>query len=364
MRILCLSLILLLSCSPGANSQDAQHYPAMQPGDTLFRAIDVLPEAPTVSSEMGELFWNYSRLMAPFIHQLVVMSPGRLANVFERQPDVRIQMIEGHELFLRNDHRGVWVSGIMFSAIDRQWLAVADDNFPWRYEALDLGETATFEGRLDILALRNGAQNGEQPTVDSDVQRFQMAYTIEIRAEDRGIIKMPRGQYEAVQHRMSFKFAAIGLDNNGPEYAPLIRTELPELLMAHTNIVFWSNLYPDPVVVSSTDLSGNPRHVDYRRLPFGVPVYPGQATQKDVYVYPNPSYGHVRFDFVNLPRDTYALEIYNILGVRLRTETVTIQGSKTVPFDLSDLRKGTYIYRLVDSARNNITSKRLVIVNP
>ena len=36
----------------------------------------------------------------------------------------------------------------------------------------------------------------------------------------------------------------------------------------------------------------------------------------------------------------------------------------TYPLDLSDLKKGTYIYRLVDTYQKTLRSKRLVIITP
>ena len=67
---------------------------------------------------------------------------------------------------------------------------------------------------------------------------------------------------------------------------------------------------------------------------------------------------------VNLDADDYSIEIYSILGVRLRTESFYVNGSRTVMMNLTDLKKGTYIYRLVDSSNNAIRSKRLVIISP
>ena len=83
-----------------------------------------------------------------------------------------------------------------------------------------------------------------------------------------------------------------------------------------------------------------------------------------VYAYPNPAINDARFEFTNLNRDTYTLKIYNILGAEVLKKQYFVNGTRTEKVDLTDLRKGTYLYSLIDSKGKTLTTKRLMIIRP
>ena len=83
-----------------------------------------------------------------------------------------------------------------------------------------------------------------------------------------------------------------------------------------------------------------------------------------VYAFPNPAIVNVRFEFSNLPKDTYNLTIYNIIGEQLWNKRYSIDRNLMDKVDVSFLRKGTYLYSLSNAEGRIITTKRLVIVRP
>ncbi len=85
---------------------------------------------------------------------------------------------------------------------------------------------------------------------------------------------------------------------------------------------------------------------------------------ENVYAYPNPAINYAKFDCVNLEPDYYDLKIFNILGLEAYTERYYISGNKMLKVDLSDFRKGTYLYSLVDTTGRVVTTKRLVVIRP
>ena len=85
----------------------------------------------------------------------------------------------------------------------------------------------------------------------------------------------------------------------------------------------------------------------------------------DVFAYPNPAIESARFEFMNLDRGAYRLVIYNILGVEVwRNDYEINQDQRTTKVDLSDFRKGTYLYSLIDERCKTLTTKRLIILRP
>jgi hypothetical protein len=82
----------------------------------------------------------------------------------------------------------------------------------------------------------------------------------------------------------------------------------------------------------------------------------------NLFVSPNPSYGHVLFFTENLKKDSYEVRVFNIIGIELWKSSFLISGDRTLEVDLSHLRKGTYFYSLKNSYGQIITTKRLVIL--
>ena len=105
------------------------------------------------------------------------------------------------------------------------------------------------------------------------------------------------------------------------------------------------------VIFKSNDLSTNVQNIET--------MTPG------VYAFPNPAIVNVRFEFSNLPPGEYNLQIYNILGVEVWEKEYNItSGFHTEKENISSLRKGTYLYSLIDDRGKTISTKRLIVVTP
>ncbi|MCB0623208.1 MAG: T9SS type A sorting domain-containing protein, partial [Saprospiraceae bacterium] len=88
------------------------------------------------------------------------------------------------------------------------------------------------------------------------------------------------------------------------------------------------------------------------------------AVQPILFAYPNPAIEEVRFDFNGLLPGNYDLKIYNILGQLVWERNFWLAGNRTEKVNLARLRKGTYLYSLVDSNGKTLATKRLMIVRP
>ena len=82
-----------------------------------------------------------------------------------------------------------------------------------------------------------------------------------------------------------------------------------------------------------------------------------------VKTYPNPTYGDVTFELSNLPDGEYSVVLYNIIGKRLWSDQFD-NATGRLNADLSHLKKGTYLYSIVDKNGRKVTTKRLMIITP
>ncbi len=139
-----------------------------------------------------------------------------------------------------------------------------------------------------------------------------------------------------------------------------------ELGTQRSNTYFFYDEYEkEPIVTLNADKDGNVVRADY--------IYNEQTAadlriaipdERGLHVYPNPSYGLVSLNFVDLDPGRYTVKVRNILGVSKWESTFVVDGHKRTKADLSEFEPGTYLYSLLDHNNNIIMTKRLVIIRP
>src|SRR5690606_41233676 len=81
-------------------------------------------------------------------------------------------------------------------------------------------------------------------------------------------------------------------------------------------------------------------------------------------LYPTPTYGPVRFQLRDLAQGDFTLKIFNILGVAVREVAIKVDHPReTVSVDLSDLKRGTYLFRLQDASGRTFRTKKIVLIS-
>ena len=83
-----------------------------------------------------------------------------------------------------------------------------------------------------------------------------------------------------------------------------------------------------------------------------------------VHVYPNPVVEALNLKLNDFATGDYQVKIYNIVGRELMSEQHHVSGQTTINMNVSDLRKGTYLYSIVDSRGKTLVTKRVMIVRP
>jgi hypothetical protein len=311
--------------------------PILKAGDTLFYSRDLLPPPIDLSDAGTDLYWDMSGLLAPFVHQSLCRPEGIGGFVLTGPDDV--------ERYFTEMPDGIYITrlGLPGQSGVRN-IVRFDPPVPFVKNSY-YDDTWEYEGVMSM-------QSALSP------REVRLSLRIHAFADATGEVHSPTLRYDVLRERREIEVtlapggAAINPNDLG----------LPIGFTSGRIYVFQSILYPLPVAIVQTDDMDNPKQVEYLSQPWAGNVIQQMPRRPDLFVYPNPSFGSVRFDFLNLAPGYYDLEIYNILGAKVKTEKLYINGTKTLPIDLTRLKKGTYIYRLVDSQSNVIRSKRLVII--
>ena len=86
--------------------------------------------------------------------------------------------------------------------------------------------------------------------------------------------------------------------------------------------------------------------------------------QPGVLAFPNPAMVHTNFQFVRLKPGKYRLVIYNLVGSEVWHRDYQISGPVTERVNISNLKKGTYLYALKDQRGRTLITRRLIVVRP
>jgi Secretion system C-terminal sorting domain len=82
----------------------------------------------------------------------------------------------------------------------------------------------------------------------------------------------------------------------------------------------------------------------------------------DAIANPNPTTGNVSVRLFNYPFDNYSLELYNVVGKKIFTKAFTRKSGRNLKTDISSLKKGTYLYSVLDAKGRKLITKRISLI--
>jgi len=125
---------------------------------------------------------------------------------------------------------------------------------------------------------------------------------------------------------------------------------------------FFANDNKEIIASIAEDTDGNLVSLTYKG---DVATSIGKINKKEenILTYPNPTYGDVTFQLMNLPHDNYKVVLYNIIGKQLWSSDINFIEGK-LHADLSHLRKGTYFYSILNGRGQKVTTRRLMVITP
>jgi hypothetical protein len=105
------------------------------------------------------------------------------------------------------------------------------------------------------------------------------------------------------------------------------------------------------------------RQVEFQDLDLDPSSINISYSDQGVIALPNPSFGPIKFQLFNHETGDYKLEIYNVVGKPIFSKKYTKSDGRILEADLSSLRRGTYLYSIIDSTGRKIATKRISLIN-
>jgi len=341
-----------------------------KPGDIHYYMLDNLPDDLSLDFQGHLNGWNFTMLSAPSAHEYTFHSPDKsiYASYFD-DPDLVAFDLWQNEKFYKQLGNSLFLVGEVLKSnrnpSNPLLKKYAEPEHIYSSKRR-MGEESSYQSKWEIVF------NGEELN-QTGAKRFT-AYKLvgiednEERISDSGVLFLPRQRHKVVKLERSV-YSSYQLyenisKNNWKEVNLSDYDKLPvELETQRSEVIFMSEGSPEWIAAIKVDSKNKLKNALFKSSKDQVRHYHSDG-ESNFFLYPNPTFGVVRLDFVNLPSGTYFFEVYNIIGKKISSQKYFIQGYTTIREDLGFLQKGTYIYSLVDDGGKNLFTKRMAIITP
>lgn len=374
LQFLLLSMLLMVSYTWAQISVGKSSLPAV--GDSLKTVTDPLPPLLDLGHLGGENNWNFSALQGISSEEIVFDAASSEMSAIFPSANLRISRAEGTDSYLTTIGDQQLLVGLANADPANLKFRTAytfdppyiEKNTPLEYD--DQNE-ASSSIKIEVSAEElSEAILDQLSTVEIDSIRLQIDFERSDVVDAWGNLTIPNGTYEVLREkRIEHRAAKLEILSflGWIDVTLLAASEFPALARdTSLSYYFWSEASKIPVakidvnpkndnqILSATYLADS--------LPVDIPYV--RKDRKDLIAFPNPAIDKVRFSFRNLPADNYDLVIFNILGQELWSETYYVAGNHTVAVDITNLRKGTYLYSLMHNMDKTLVTKRLMVIRP
>ena len=351
----------------------SSHFPKI--GDTLFTAVDNLPGNIEITAAGPNQNWDFSLLQSPFTRKTPVLDiqNRNAGNAFPRadfmtdlgENKVGYFQVKGNKLTLLG-YKGDDPAGLGVELTTDFKPALVERKFPLRYkDKYDAQTSMTVAFSTANLPQRVLSQLPIRP----DSLRIRVQIDRMFNVDAWGTLIIPGGIYDVLREKRT-EIKSVRLD---AKLSFLPWQDITDLLsdnqyLGNSTTIFYTFLSKESkeaiATVQMNQDESQAMKVEYKINDLSSNVQNSSSIKPGVYAYPNPAIVNVRFEFSNLPPGEYELKIYNILAQPVWSERYYINGSRIEKVSVLGLRKGTYLYSLINDRGKTITTKRLLVIKP
>lgn len=331
--------------------------------DTIYYAKEYLPDQFLITFSGPAQTWDFRSLKAPYaISSRIVVSGERdgktYANLLNGQQTEALMVLSGKtsQVIEAMDSNPVCGGGRLNYTMSPAYKP---------FFTGVLGEHYTYRGRMSSVFSwpRNITCAWTPPQLPDSCR---VTYTIyeETVVDGEGLLYLPTEVMSALRQKVQIKRAAQVEIKYGLTWRD-VTTQVPGVrLITNTELIrFVSSASGLKLVEIEVKDGIRPVSVEFKTHPLVTRVFTEEPFRPDIFAYPNPSYDVVRFQLSDLVAGKYKLRIFNILGVLVKEMDIDVDASrKTIAVDMSEMQRGTYLYRLQDHVGRTIKTKRVVLI--
>ena len=348
------------------------------PGDTL-RTVTSINFSGFDKDIVGEdIMWDFTNVSGGFLVETTYVEPeeGEASEMF---PEADLLNNSGlQEIYYKSFNNKIVEigrSGLdpVLNIIDLTF--ENDGELVLRRAPMSYGDAFSDESSFFIIADASVIPDSILGPLGASVDSLRLL--VETSNDDEvdawGTVELPGGTYETIRVKretttnavLGAKLPILGwvdVDPTNPLFASL--GDLLSLLGESTIVSyqFYANDNKEVIANFTEDVEGNLVSFTYKG-DITTAVEKINLKEENLLTYPNPTFGDVTFQLMNLPHDTYKVVLYNIIGKQLWSSEINYLEGK-LRADLSHLRKGTYFYSVLNGKGQKVTTRRLMIMTP
>lgn len=348
-------------------------------GDTLKTVFDGMPGSLEINPSTGPIdaTWNFSTLQGVLTEE--VYRAATEGNAFDQFPSANLVTsfgIAGENYYkvTENTLELIGYQGPDPANLGLNLSVPISPPLVERRAPLEFEDDYTDEGAILIAISADDIPGGVLDSFDitPDSIRLRIANNRNSTIDGWGKLIIPGGTYDVLREkrvelnetRLDVKIGlgpfsqwfdvtdVAGFDFLGPDTTTTYNFygEASKELLATVTV---DNIDNDEILFVEykyNDVSTNVRYVNN-----GKP---------DIIAYPNPAIETLRLEMMNLPGGNYKVKVYNILGIEVWSNNYTVNGNRIIEVDISNFKKGTYLYSLVNENGKTISTKRVIVMRP
>ena len=342
-------------------------------GDTVMVVVDNLPQSLRLGFTGPRQIWDLSNLQGPFVTtQKFTSFVKRASDVIVSPADIDSEISE--KFVIRKNNQL-----ILLGHKDRHVSELTSKQLYWKDDVLEMKTPIDFKDEYQVktkafvdLSLDQFPQDViDRLPIDADSVRLKVEFSRDDQVDAWGTVFIDEHNYEALrQTRIDSFVYQIEAKERSSKWI-----NISAYLNDNFNLLPWPKVnksyrflvegFVEPLATIMLDEDDQPIKARFiANKDTEITILEDTHVQRGVYVYPNPTFGLVRFEFFNVPEGTYELEVHNLLGRTEWAENIYITENKVFEADLVSLDRGTYFYTLKDERGKRIVTRRLVIINP
>ena len=393
MRNFSLLLALFLATYTYANAQiTVTNASFPKAGDTLntSNATPTSIKGYTIAKDGVGKTWDFSKLQSNAVNATLILAAkdGKNGADFPKATLVEKRFPSGDEYYMKVSlgsyetvgYSGSSATGFAVPSVTSVSPAVVNRRSPMAF--FDLNNTnSAINVAVPLSALPDSIkkQIGQfSGLIDSLRVKYVSTRTDLINGY--GTVKIPMGTYEVLrEQRIQYNDKKLEvytkLFKSWSDITALIpAAQLPAGIKNFIGIDtsfqyhFFSNKQKEVIAVATMDNKNNAvvTGMTYKNIKKFTPVVDnfdgGGFSRPDIRAYPNPANDEVNVEMTNFDNGNYTLKIYNLLGSVIMQDNYSVSGTKTIKLDITQLRKGTYLYSISNNQGKILVTKRLMVL--
>ncbi|HJW29259.1 MAG TPA: T9SS type A sorting domain-containing protein [Saprospiraceae bacterium] len=331
--------------------------------DTIYYAREYFPEEIFNYAPGPSQVWDFRMLRAPYAIKRSILATG------ERDKVNMAQLVNGSQ-----------VDAILqLNGPSAQIVQIIEDNPVCPSGRLSfqmtpaykpffrgvLGEHTSYKGKLvAVFPWPKHLECGWVPPLIPDTCRITYTINEDIDVDGQGMLYLPT-EISSANRQHIVRKTAIRIETHTSLLWRDVTSLVPGIRLIRNEEFFRFVDDNTGLMLAEIEMKEDdqPFKVEFKTHPMATRIVTEEPSRPDVFAFPNPSFDIVRFQLSDLANGKYKITILNILGTPVKEMEIYVDDRrKTITMDLSDLQRGTYLYRLQDGGGRTIKTKRVVLI--